>query len=305
MNHDSENITPNEFTDDKYKVLISFWLESSIMSKYWGFDSEKYLSIEIVTADINDYYAGQKAMDFVEGNLKQLIPEINELNDFRNHAIKLPKDRRITNTDEITLKEYTVHEVNPMSSLKPSKDFLKKYKNKIVEVSVKTISCFLKDNPTKTFYGFSFDCSAEYGSLQLAMNTETDFKISAQRYVEEWNYSSEDLVRLKLSTGDWKYQGFNHDYPYWSELREFEIEIDDYVFSNSTEPEEAEEFVEEVLNMFAKAFSEIIQSDIFATIPKEKEFILQVLDHDENPEDSDERLSKLGIDPILISSYEK
>ncbi len=55
-------------------------------------------------------------------------------------------------------------------------------KNKLLEFTTKRVVKFLKENPKLKFYAFAFDCNAEYGEVNLCLNTESEFKQTLKNY---------------------------------------------------------------------------------------------------------------------------
>lgn len=143
---------------------------------------------------------------------------------------------------------------------------------------------------SQTYYGFGFDCNAAYGDVLLCTNTESDFKETADKYIEDWNYSDEELASLKRNFGDWRYQGFNIDYPFWQKgWDSLATEIATYVFHDQTSDDESEQFVERLMVSFAAVLIRLEQSGELDVIQKDPDFYIQVYDHDEDPKTGDKR----------------
>lgn len=280
--------------DDRHLVKVKFRLNKKTCKDVFNKESAGYILVSLISRGVNDLYSCEKAIKIVERNFLKHHPQIENKIKFYADATKISRDTELTFFKNIKQPDYTYHENDPFKQeLGISEKYLKQYEDLIVDITLKSIHDFLIDTPDKRFYVFGFDCNAEYGQIQLAMNTIEAFNESSIKYIKEWNYSQEDLTDLKANSGDWKYQGFNHKYTYWQACLEFEEKIDKFIFSHSTSSSEAEKLVEKLMDMFTRALLRVEKSEVFKKIPKEKDFYIQIIDHDENPEDGVKRLERV------------
>lgn len=174
---------------------------------------------------------------------------------------------------------------------RPEVPNLQELETTLFDLSSQAIRKFYSENST-TFYAFGIDCNAIYGDVLLCTNTEDDFQKTAEYYIENWDYTEERLVSLRRNFGDWKYQGFNFDYPFWQkDWGEIAIEIESYVHHEAVSDEESERFVELLLQTFSKVLIRLEQSGELDIINKDSGFYVQLCDHDEDPENGDKRLA--------------
>ncbi|WMS86593.1 DUF4303 domain-containing protein [Pleionea litopenaei] len=164
----------------------------------------------------------------------------------------------------------------------------------LYELSEMCINKFSEAHPDKTFYAFSFDLNVEYGNVLLCANTEQAFQEVSSSYIERYNYGEAELRSLKRNFGDWKYQGFNLEFPEWNEAwGSVEREIEQYVFSDNIEDEEVDTFVNEFICMCTKVLLSLEANGAFNSLRKESNFYVDIMDHNENEEEAGERLSRL------------
>jgi hypothetical protein len=167
----------------------------------------------------------------------------------------------------------------------------KKVEQRLRDASTEAIRAFARDHPAETFYGFCFDCNADYGEVGLSLNTEEDLWAHAASHYP--SYSQREVEgELRWSSGDWKYTGFNTDPPYakaweaaWEETQEaiHGAYIDD---ENAGVPRRFLESVCRVLIAMEKdgGLEPISRAEGFKTL---------VTDHNETNEDSWARLLRV------------
>ena len=173
----------------------------------------------------------------------------------------------------------------------PGPPNFRKLESALFDLASQAIDTFFSQSP-KTFYAFGIDCNATYGDVLLCANTQDDFNRTAEYYVENWDYSDARLTSLKRNFGDWKYQGFNIDYPFWNQgWKKSAIEIEAYVHHEYTSDEDSERFLEQLLESFTAVLIRLERSGVLDIIKKDPGFYIQIYDHDENPEAGDKRLA--------------
>lgn len=148
----------------------------------------------------------------------------------------------------------------------------------LVKFSAEAISGFASEHSDETFYGFAID------SGMLCLNSEEAFantlKDYAAKFPDKYTPKSERAAALRMSTGDWEYQGFIYldDCPGFD--REaygehynagFESSDGDTETSNSTPYAIAMDQLLARLNEI-DAFSQLRRTSDFFTIRVEHEF---------------------------------
>jgi hypothetical protein len=163
----------------------------------------------------------------------------------------------------------------------------------LFELSSSAIDRFASAHKDKEFYAFGFDLNVTYGEVLLCANTEAEFEETAQRYVNNWNYTDADLVDLKKNFGDWRYQGFNLDDENWVERwRPYAESIDNYVMAEDADEEEVSQFLAELIKTCAFVLLELESSGILKSLNQEPGFYIQCIDHDEDDGEALERLER-------------
>lgn len=155
------------------------------------------------------------------------------------------------------------------------------------------VSKFLAEHPDEVFYAFAFDCNAEYAEVNLCFNTEDAFAATLTEYqsgeYKDSYQSTEQINELKYSTGDWEYQCFETMYA----LTEEELFGEDDEEQEENEEEASSELAENLLLHFSKTLMEYTKTEEFQKIPKTADFKVFCIDHDEDLEEADLRLSNL------------
>ena len=150
---------------------------------------------------------------------------------------------------------------------------------------------FASRHADETFYGFSFDCNADYGEVLLCLNSEKALAEWARRHYP--SYSQEEIDReLRWNSGDWKYQGLNQDEDYaqaWEKVWGPTQEKIHAAYLEAAD-EEADEFLEIFLESVCRVLLRMERENVFAGLNKEPHFKALVTNHDELLEDAWERL---------------
>lgn len=163
---------------------------------------------------------------------------------------------------------------------------------KLYRASVQALHEFAKQHGDEVFYGFVFDCNADYGEVLLALNSERDLAQWARQYHPD--YSPDEVEsRLRWNPGDWKYQGFNTDGDLagqwekaWGDMQE---RIHEAYLDESDE--ECEEIPAVFLESVCRVLLRMEREGAFRCLKLEPHFKTLVTDHDESLEDSWERLA--------------
>jgi len=190
----------------------------------------------------------------------------------------------------------------------------------LFDLSSKTIQKFSQKQNSEKFYGFGFDVDSSEGEVLLCFNTEEDFQKTAQYYIEELDYTEEDLQELKMNFGDWKYHAINYELDYiqdwysWSKYKKEIMSYYDFLFDKYSIDDTPVENDENVLfstvdysvaleksQNFSKLFLESIvrvlirleNEGILNLVNQEKEFIKLVVDHDEDIDKAIERIKSV------------
>ena len=281
--------------EDRYSIELIFKLPKSIISRYYNIDDKQYLRVSLISRGPNDYLAGNFAQEIVSRKLQSLIPELLDKDiSYTTNAIEVERNTNLTEYKNIDFSSFELFQNKPIKNdIRVSSSDISDYEDLLVDVTKNSITDFLNDNIGKVFYAFGFDCMSDCGAVQLATNTENAFTKKSKMYIDKWNYKEKDLIELKESFGDWDYQGFNHNYNYWKKCRYYEDKIDKFVLDRNTSSEASETLSSDLMNMFTRALLRIEQSEEFKNIPKEPGFYIQILDHDENPRTSVERLNRI------------
>jgi hypothetical protein len=167
----------------------------------------------------------------------------------------------------------------------------RKVEQRLRGASVEALRAFARDHPEETFYGFCFDVNADYGEVNLSLNTEEDLAATAARHYP--GYSQREIDgRLRWSSGDWKYPGFNSDPPYakaweaaWGEAQEtiHDAAIDD----------DGDGVPERFLESVCVVLVAMEEHGELEPLSRAEGFKTLVADHDESIEDSWARLLRV------------
>jgi hypothetical protein len=184
----------------------------------------------------------------------------------------------------------------------------KKLRATLARIALVQVTAFAERHKGEQFYGFAFDCNADYCQVLLCLNTEQDLQDRAKKLKEappksflpkfdkmlEEKYGvkpkplyddktmPEIVEQLRWETGDWKYQGFYNcdDNPEWAALATDIAEEED----SDSNREIFLEAVCHVLPDFQAAFDRLNCTSNFRGL---------VIDHDESVETAWRRLEKV------------
>ena len=162
-----------------------------------------------------------------------------------------------------------------------------KIKKELLLFTQENVAKFLKENPDLIFYGFAFDCNADYAEVNLSFNTENSFEKTLHSYqtgrFAESYQTEEKIYDLKYNTGDWEYICFATIYVLTdeeaAEIYDFETEY--------------EKQANDLMNLFGEVLLDFTLTDEFNNIPKTDDFKILCLDHDESIESAELRLNQI------------
>ena len=159
----------------------------------------------------------------------------------------------------------------------------------LYDASLAALTRFAAEHLAERFYGFIFDVNADYGEVLLCLNTESALAEWARTHYPEYSTAKVE-EQLRWNAGDWEYQGFNTDEPYSNEWEKSWSETKDRIAVAALEDDDVcEEFLESVCRVLIR----LERSPAFLRIQREAHFKTLVSDHDEDLEDSRERLARI------------
>ena len=162
-------------------------------------------------------------------------------------------------------------------------------KQAVVDFAVRGVEQFLQEHPGLEFYAFAFDCNAEYGEVNLCLNTEADFeetlrKLQASAKSESYStgdYQSAGEIRgVRYNTGNWEYQCFDTMYAFPDQQGEL-----------------SRKMAKRMLTLFQEALRDFTRTEAYQKIPKTPGFLVYCIDHDEDVDDALRRVESPGTSP--------
>jgi len=186
--------------------------------------------------------------------------------------------------------------------------------NTLFEIAAADISAFAETHRDETFYGFAFDCNADYGQAMLCLNTPEfhELAIDGRHLSEEIKAGYEKLRqkfglrpdatprderarKMRWALGDWKYQDFTS--PRFQELWEpFEDQICDAIADydpGDDESDENRDLQEAFLRTVCRVVIRLEQTGAFDRLARTNDFKCCVLDHDEFEDEGWARLDSV------------
>ncbi|VEJ55980.1 DUF4303 domain-containing protein [Pragia fontium] len=153
------------------------------------------------------------------------------------------------------------------------------------------VSQFVNAHPGEVFSAFAFDCHIREGvELNLCLTTHSHLNDILHYYQtgarRAYYQSDEGILSLKYNTGDWQYQCFSSMNC---------VEDPDYSYFEINEEQKYQYW----LSLLAQLMIEFLQTPEYEAIPKYQDFKVLVYDHDEEPENSEVRLSALLDSPVV------
>lgn len=163
----------------------------------------------------------------------------------------------------------------------------------LVLIATKYVAAFASAHADKQFYGFAFDCNADYGQVFACANTLEALRSDAEKYKERnpshyEKYSIGGIEeQLRWALGDWEFQAFTTEAfsEAWNPIEE--------LLSDAAHENESEEFREEFMAMACRAMLRVESQGGFGPLKRTSDFKTYVADHDESEEDSWSRLETI------------
>lgn len=139
---------------------------------------------------------------------------------------------------------------------------------RMLAFALQAIADFARAHGDETFYGFSIDAAL------LCLNSEQQFATALSGYRERWpdHYQTEeDILGLKLNTGDWAYQGF-------AELGENEG-FDQQAYEDHYYAEDEEQKTTAYGLAMDRLVAALVERDAFACLKRSPDFFANRVEH--------------------------
>lgn len=176
----------------------------------------------------------------------------------------------------------------------------------LFDLAMADIAAFADKHANEMFYGFAFDCNADYGQAMLCLNTPEfhqaaiagthiapEIQAGYIKMREDLGLPTADTLaterakQLKWRLGDWKYQDFSSA-AFNAAWKPFEDQLCDAAFQND---DGARETHRRFLMSVCRVAIRLEKLDAFTRLKRTDDFCTYVADHDETEEDSWERLN--------------
>ena len=143
----------------------------------------------------------------------------------------------------------------------------------------------------KSFYGFAFDCNADYAEVFVCANTRDALKRQAIDYKNRWpdlygHLTIQDLEdKLRWALGDWEFQAFTTEgfSNAWEPIEEFLV---DAIPWDEEDDQRVDDFRNSFMEVACRCMLRLESEGIFDSLSKTLDFRTFVADHDESDEDS-------------------
>ena len=192
----------------------------------------------------------------------------------------------------------------------------KSIEDAVVQLATANIAEFAAAHTDETFYGFAFDCNADYGRAMPCLNTPEFHEVAIDNkhlspetlagYEESYGDSKpaakpreERAKRIRWSLGDWKYQDFSNRAfeDGWAPFEQQFIEattpdLDDFEDDDAFD-KYIETVKEEFLRTVCRALIQLERAGAFNCINRTDDFRTCVIDHDESEGDGWQRLQSV------------
>jgi hypothetical protein len=140
------------------------------------------------------------------------------------------------------------------------------------------------------FYGFAFDCNADYAQVYVCANTRAALRSQATDYKNRrpdlyGHLTIQDLEdKLRWALGDWEFQAFNSEAfsQAWEPIKEFLV---DAILLDEND-QRAEVFRTSFMETACRCMIRVESEGTLDALPKTEDFKTFVADHDESDEDS-------------------
>ncbi|MCL4203330.1 MAG: DUF4303 domain-containing protein [Pirellulaceae bacterium] len=159
----------------------------------------------------------------------------------------------------------------------------------LVELASRYISLFAETNRDRSFYGFAFDCNADYGEVFICANSPQGLRDRAIECKGEWPdlYGSQTLDEiandLRWSLGDWEFNAFTTESfsDSWQPVANVLSKAIDWRADGASERHR-----EAFLNCICRAMLRLEANGALDALSQTNDFKTFVSDHDESADDS-------------------
>ena len=156
----------------------------------------------------------------------------------------------------------------------------------IVTFTEEEVAEFIAEHNNQTFYAFAYDVNPQTHGIYLSFNTEEAYQESLESYQNgdyAFLYQTDDQKRrLKYNPGDWKYQNFvSIEFIYEAKIKE----LFDVVLNKE---------IDDLLNFAEQALVDFRKTEVYNSIPKDKDFIAFCIDHDEDELEAIKRVLRIN-----------
>lgn len=175
------------------------------------------------------------------------------------------------------------------------------FEETLYRASAEQLKLFSELHANERFYGFTFDCNADYGEVLLCVNSEEGLRKTIHDHYS--HYTEHEITRLRWNAGDWKYQGFNgYRGPLssaWNRhwRREFKklagTSYEEWL--HGVMADQVDEFSEHFMEAVCRTLVKMESGGEFEALLKSESFCTFVNDHDEVDETSWLRLAKVRL----------
>ncbi len=158
-------------------------------------------------------------------------------------------------------------------------------KQEMLQQIAADIETFLKEHPGETFYTFGFDFNASEAEILLSFNTEEAYAERLKYYQDNYSPYDDDDQEMRYGTGDWKYQGTNIYYI-------CEEEEKDKIYDDD-EDNDYENAKKAFMDFAYGLLLAVCRTPAYQAIPKTKDFLVILTEHDEDNLEGIERGKRL------------
>jgi hypothetical protein len=168
----------------------------------------------------------------------------------------------------------------------------------LVPLVEEEILAFSAGHQDEEFYGFFFDCNAEYGDVLLCLNTEEGLDEQAEYYQSSWpdRYGDVPVGDLRegfrWNPGDWKYQGFESE-DFEKAWEHKKNEVLDHMEGLLDDEDGFELALEQFMAVVGIVAVTLEDRGAFDPLQQSDGFQVMWADHDESWEDSVERMDEV------------
>jgi hypothetical protein len=170
---------------------------------------------------------------------------------------------------------------------------------------------FASSHEDEEFYGFIFDCNADYGEILLCLNTEAELREWSERNYPTYSEDERDRL-LRWNAGDWKYQGFNSTEPdiekVWQQgWQHIEQQVQDAYLDQADDIDPEDDVTTTFMVSVCMVLIKLERANVFKYLSRTPGFRTLVSDHDESLGDAWERLNGVRdsfdeLEKLLINS---